>query len=108
MGEAGVVRLNGSQRRARRRQVLMKRDPHCAYCGCEVVYFDNHGGQLPPNFATIDHVYSRLTPGGRPRKGDTVLACRACNEARGHEEVAQLPIEELWERSGAYPRELAK
>jgi HNH endonuclease len=85
----------------------MKRDPHCHYCGCEVVYYDNHGGRLPPNFATIDHVYSRLTPGGRPIKGDTVLACKKCNEERGIAEVAQLPKAELWARSGRAPSGVA-
>lgn len=86
----------------RRRAKLMARDPHCFYCGCEVVYFPLVRGQkMPANFATIDHVYSRIM--GRPLKGETVLCCHKCNGDRSVAEQAALPKEELWRRSGRPP-----
>lgn len=100
--------MSDTSRRKQRRANLMQEDPHCVWCGCEVVYWeDNAGLTLPPNFATIDHLYSRLTPGGRPIKGETVLACLTCNQERCYRELARLPISELWERSGRSPHALA-
>jgi len=80
----------------------MARDPHCYWCGCEVIWYkpDPHD-TLPLNFATLDHVNSRvLYPGGRPLRGETVLACRECNEERARIEQKQLGLGELRRRSG--------
>lgn len=91
----------------RRRANLMREDPHCYWCGCEVVYFELKRHQtMPPNFATIDHINSRLlNPDGRPSVGQQVLACSSCNEARNQQEASSLPLEELWRRAGRYPQE---
>jgi hypothetical protein len=86
----------------------MKTDPHCHWCGCEVVYFTLQRGQVTPtNFATIDHLNSRLAnPDGRPLVGEQVLSCNGCNQTRNREEETALPIEELWRRSLRCPRDL--
>ncbi len=83
---------------ARRRERLMAADPHCHWCGCEVIYWKpQRREKVPPNFATIDHVWSRIQ--GRPRQGRWVLACARCNEARGAAEEAALGKAELQRRS---------
>lgn len=92
----------------RRRDNLMAADPHCFYCRTEVVYYplERHE-RMPDNFATIDHVNTRLAyPEGRPLNGDTVLACHRCNSDRNKVELRLMPKEELWRRSGRMPVEL--
>jgi len=81
----------------------MAAGPHCRYCGTGLVHFNpgprqRKGELLPDNFATIEHVYSRIQ--GRPAQGKLMLACKRCNEERGAAEQAALPLEELHRRSG--------
>lgn len=57
-----------------RRRRLLRLDPHCHYCGCEL-YWGN---------STIDHVIP-LAKGGRSRADNLVLACKACNNKKGAE-----------------------
>lgn len=92
----------------RRRERLFARDPHCFWCGTELVLPDpaRAGGRLAKNTATLDHLRSRLTPTrGEPTHGRaaTVLSCLSCNFERGRNEEAALPIEEQWRRSGRKP-----
>lgn len=57
-----------------------------------------------PARATIDHVHSRLSAErGKCDDVNTVLACFVCNQRRGREEEAALPVEELHRRSGRSP-----
>ncbi len=83
----------------------MENDPHCYYCGCEVIYFTlkNHE-KMPPNFATLEHINSLNQSRPRPRLGTIVLACNACNEKRGAEEEKQLGIEVLHVKSRMHER----
>jgi len=89
----------------RQRERMMAADPHCCYCGTELVHF-NPGPRLrkreplPDNFVTIEHVNSRNQGSPRPLRGQWKLACKRCNEERGAAEEAALPIEELHRRSG--------
>jgi len=80
----------GAKEIQRRRRNLMAKDPHCADCGCEVVYFRRPDGDrtpLPDNFATIEHVNSRIRyPAGRPAHGRQILLCLRCNNARAKAE----------------------
>jgi hypothetical protein len=84
-----------------RRRNLMKRHPFCHWCGCSVVYFKMEPHQMMPNdFATIDHIYSRLMhPNGRPNPGERVLSCPSCNQGRNREEEKLLGAEELTRRA---------
>lgn len=50
----------------------------CRWCGQDLVR----------SSATIDHVVAR-SAGGSNEIGNTVLACRACNEVRGHEQARE-------------------
>lgn len=83
----------------------MKKDPHCYWCGKEVIYYElKHGERTPHNFATLDHLYSRYSPLRREvhfKEKTLVLACNACNHRRGIEETMALPVEERRARSGA-------
>jgi hypothetical protein len=92
-----------------RKQQLMSKNPYCYWCGQKLVYFDNNGGRVPDNFATIDHLYSKLD--GRrfdPKmKCKTlVLSCFKCNQERGKKEDAELGKLERWVRGGKFPRYL--
>ena len=88
----------------RRRDRLMAQDPHCHWCGCEVIYFKPALGQsLPAHFATLDHLNDRIEEAPRPIRGVIVLACKACNEARAAIRVANLPRNVLNARSGRWP-----
>jgi ssDNA-binding Zn-finger/Zn-ribbon topoisomerase 1 len=90
----------------KRREVLMKRDPHCFWCRKKLVSFKprRNQGKLPDNFPTIDHLYSRFW-GLRPKpdgKTTLVLACPSCN----HERARQDHINNKWRthwRSATFP-----
>lgn len=71
----------------RRRINLLKEDPHCFWCRKKLFYKKPSGnyGVLPENFATIDHINSKLF-GKRPVNGKLVLACPPCNNRRQKEE----------------------
>lgn len=93
------------KRIAKRRRALFNKDPHCHWCGIEVVWYDKDGGTMPENGATIDHLRSRLNP-ERRRKADgeqTVLACSKCNQQRNRQEELALSPEELRARCSNHP-----
>ena len=90
--------------KAERRHQLLARDPHCANCGVEVVYYKPRPHErLPDNFATLEHVNSRNQSVPRPLRGRLVLWCRRCNQERSEAEVAAMGAEELRRRSGRLP-----
>ena len=80
-------------RNSRRRHNLLKRGNICFWCGVEVVYLRTDKwpkGTMPGHFATVDHLYDRLTYPNRheqppTQEERTVLACRACNQRRNRE-----------------------
>ena len=79
---------------ARRRARLFAADPHCCYCGGEMVLWKPEPHEkLPGNFATIEHVNPRIG-GPRPRPGTTLLACLDCNNRKGADD------EKAFRRSG--------
>ncbi len=92
-----------------RRENLMKKDPHCYWCGVEVIYYRliKHE-KVPDNFATLDHLHTRYTLAVKratagQHKPVTVLACWKCNNERGKKETESMPREELWKRAHSYP-----
>lgn len=100
-----------NKRLKRRRLTLFKKWPYCHWCARKLIITKQAGGRLPENFATIDHLRSRLDPNrrarlARPQEERTVLACPACNNQRSKEENAKLPIEEQHERSQRHPSKL--
>ncbi len=66
-----------------KRKRLFELDPHCHYCGCEVIWFDLKEGVQPDNAATIDHFYSKSHPLYKKVPQEYYLACRKCNNERG-------------------------
>lgn len=72
----------------------MAKDPHCNWCGVEVVFDLFQEQPLPDNFGTVDHLYSRKHKKERQEamhKGIKagsgfgvyyVLACNKCNSER--------------------------
>lgn len=91
---------------------LRLRYKRCWYCKVEMVYYPlKKGEKVPDNYATIEHLNSKLQyPNGRPdprfKARTLVVACKKCNEDRAAKEQSALPIEELWRRSGRPPQHL--
>jgi 5-methylcytosine-specific restriction endonuclease McrA len=79
------VGLVGTVSNHRRRKWLLEHDPHCWYCGTELVYYTREpdAGEPPDNFATIEHLHDRSL-GNRPERGRRELACYRCNQERNH------------------------
>lgn len=83
-----------AHRNANRVQKMIKIDPHCYWCGIEVVYIATHLDHPPGNRATVDHLYSRkkkqqrleaMRIGKKLNNGHNiyyVLACHKCNFER--------------------------
>ena len=95
-----------TESKRRRLRNLLKSDPHCFWCGYEVV-FDNRKNKDIPNMATLDHLISKNSKYYKQGKRNRlVLSCYDCNQERQKKELLALPKEELWRRSGRYPLEL--
>ena len=81
-----------------KRDQLMKEDPHCFWCGCEVTNEWPEGRIKPPaDLATLDHVYDKWQAEEREaawRNGDDsrrVLACYRCNQRRNNDRMKEIP-----------------
>lgn len=55
----------------RQRRTLLKKDPHCTYCGLT----------LSRKTATIDHIVPK-SKGGSTCEANLTLACKSCNERK--------------------------
>lgn len=80
-----------------RRRILFERSPQCYWCGCEVIWVEQSGGQLPHNAATLDHLYDKLNEKRGiylDNKERTVLACSQCNWQRGQDSLLKLSVKE--------------
>lgn len=74
---------------------MMKKSPHCYWCGIKVIHSLEPPVSLPDNFATVDHIYSRkqkaerqkaMLEGYKRKDGYGVyyvLGCNKCNQERG-------------------------
>ncbi len=67
------------------REVFARAGGRCVYCGVAVVR-RGPGLHRAPHLATLDHVVPR-SRGGPTRPDNLVLACAACNNARGVEDA---------------------
>jgi hypothetical protein len=78
----------------------MREDPFCFWCRRPLkTYEPTPLPPLPPDYPTIDHLFSRVHYPIRPRQGSWVLSCPLCNSERGKAEERQLTIGELRWRS---------
>ena len=84
------------------REELWTKDPHCHWCGRLTVQPSEilkMGQPNPPEMATIDHLVDRFEGRNRNNFNNVVLACNECNNRRGRERQAKIPLEELQRRS---------
>lgn len=87
-----MTHINGGQRHKRRRHNLFLKDPHCHWCGCEVVLSEPPHSPYPDNQATLDHLQTKFAGRRYVRNREmTVLACLKCNGRRGREEMMSIP-----------------
>lgn len=100
-----------SFKKKRRRDRLFEKYKTCFWCSCKLVKPENckHDEKTPSDMATLDHLRYKRNPKrqqpnltGKPR---TVIACFECNNNRASKAEKKLPKEELWERSGRYPKQ---
>lgn len=86
----------------RHRAWLLRTDPHCWYCGVTLTWAENAAHPLPPDFATLEHLFAKTTRRRQRRTGRlkpfVILAYLACNHARGQWSVAlaTAPARERW------------
>jgi len=80
------INKNTSFDRKATRSYLLKKKPNCAYCGKAVVLFENNGGTLPDNFATLDHFFSKYTDKYLDEENFVVLCCYKCNQDKQTQE----------------------
>lgn len=91
---------------------LREKHSNCFYCNEPLVYYPlKRHERTPHNYATIEHINSRLSfPEGRPdvwgKFRSLVVVCHQCNGDMARLEDLLLPIEEKWERSGRKPLHL--
>lgn len=103
---------HGRQALRRKRDKLFAENPHCHWCGTLTALpaeVERAVKELRAKMATIDHLRARHHPGRtEPPKNNEVrlvLACWTCNNERDKADTAaHWTVEDLWERSGAYPR----
>lgn len=93
--------MNKARKDRKRRRLYDLQKGKCYYCGCRMRILQRRGTP-PKDMATFEHLDSKLNPerGQHPGERRVVLACFACNQERGTEEVAALPLAEKHRRSG--------
>ncbi|WP_019997222.1 HNH endonuclease [Aureimonas ureilytica] len=64
-----------------RQRLHFRQKGRCFYCN-RLTVLASHGGAIPPDAATIDHIVPKFC-GGTYKASNVVLACRVCNQAKG-------------------------
>ena len=65
------------------RKAIVERDgPNCCWCGC-VTHDPAIVGSAAPDTQTLDHIVPRARGGTGQGPANLVIACYACNQARG-------------------------
>ncbi len=95
-------------RKKRKKQNQYRRQKgKCWWCGRKMRLWHKHknGSPVPDDLATFEHLDDRFSEwrGKSPGMIRVVLACYRCNHTRGQEAEAKEDIEDIWERSQAYP-----
>jgi 5-methylcytosine-specific restriction endonuclease McrA len=93
----------------KRREKLMRRDPHCHWCQRQLVLYPDYGKNgfksMPEDYPTIDHLISAfLGPRNdvRMKMQTLVLACPRCNNARNVAETQKYIWRTRW-KSASFP-----
>lgn len=98
------------ERKKSRAKYLRQTIKRCFYCKCDLVYYPlANKERVPDNYATIEHLNSRLQyPNGRPnvygQSKTLVVACSKCNNERSTKETALLSLDELHERASRHSK----
>ena len=106
-------KLGKTQIQRRQRYRLWKQNPKCHWCNVETIYIENFHLQTDLRqqniWATIDHLYSRLTPELRQSGNNKhILSCWKCNNDRNNKELQSIPIEHRRKISGRFPSKIEK
>ena len=81
------ITFYGKQKAKKVRKILWESNRFCHWCKRETVLledfkYERGGPKPPPNMATIEHLYSRLSSVPRKPKNEKVIACEECNQKR--------------------------
>ncbi len=89
--------INVPRRHARwSRRGVLRRDRYvCAYCGCEPGEI-RKGRHLTRHDFTLDHILP-VSRGGRNTWGNTICACRACNQRKANRTPDEAAMTLAWE-----------
>jgi len=87
------MRKNDS-RRKRRIRLAKAQKRKCYYCGCRMSLGVSHDGRQAANAATFEHIVP-LSKGGTWASENLVIACHACNNARGHGDARDLILKSM-------------
>lgn len=87
-----------------RKVFLWEQDPHCYWCGRLTQLTNCPNGIIPPDAATVDHLFSRFNPERWMDDNNLrrVLSCYKCNHDRSREEDTYLSKEEKYLRSKGF------
>ncbi|HUC01330.1 MAG TPA: hypothetical protein VMA75_00290 [Candidatus Paceibacterota bacterium] len=93
----------------KRRERMMRQDPHCHWCRRELKLYPGYGKngfkKMPEDYPTIDHLTSAFMGPRKNGDGKTrtlVIACPKCNNARNVAETREHIWRTRW-KSAAFP-----
>jgi hypothetical protein len=91
---------------------MYDKNPYCPICGVLMILPEdlavNQYGKIkyfPDNTCTYEHLFTRADARRKSNRRNMIL-CRRCNNKLNDIEMSQMPIEELWERSGRKPQNI--
>lgn len=103
--------LKSSERRKLQlKRLYFRQNGKCFWCHSQMVppwqsECGPNGPNPKPHFCTLDHLDDKFDESRRKHnlKFRRVAACWKCNNERAEDKQRNLPIEELWRRSGRAP-----
>jgi hypothetical protein len=91
-------------------KLFRRQEGRCCWCGMKMLPPGSYNGKgkPPPLLCTYDHLDCRLSEDRGKHAGEyrNCAACWTCNNNRAQMQQANTSKQVLWEKSGAYPREL--
>lgn len=93
----------------RRLRLFNFQNGRCCLCRNEMTLFRTgfKNGVNPDNYATLEHLHSRLdSKRKRGQSSPVLMSCRKCNEVRGAIEEKTLPLLEIWYRASDFGNNL--
>jgi hypothetical protein len=88
-------------------RMFHRQNGRCAWCGGKMLPPGTHKGKgvVPPTLCTFDHLDDRHSDERGKHGGEyrNCAACWTCNNRRNNMQMANVPREVLWEKSGSPP-----